>query len=36
MNMIVKSKDQFRLATEIAVQAHNGQVDRNGIVRNMR
>lgn len=31
MNMIVKSKDQFRLATEIAVQAHNGQVDRNGV-----
>lgn len=31
MNMIVKSKDQFRLATEIAVQAHNGQVDKNGI-----
>lgn len=31
MNMVVKSKDQFRLATEIAVQAHNGQVDRNGV-----
>ena len=31
MNMIVKSKDQFRLATEIAVQAHNGQVDKNGV-----
>lgn len=31
MNMIVKFKDQFRLAIEIAVQAHNGQVDRNGV-----
>ena len=31
MNMIVKSKDQFRLATEIAVQAHSGQVDKNGV-----
>lgn len=29
--MIVKSKDQLRLATEIAVQAHNGQVDKNGV-----
>lgn len=31
IKIVTKSQDRFRQAVEIAVQAHQGQVDRNGV-----
>ena len=31
MKIVTKSQDRFRQAAEIAVQAHRGQVDKNGV-----
>lgn len=31
IKIVTKSQDRFRQATEIAVQAHQGQVDKNGV-----